>query len=203
MIAQLETEPTTPAAVPNGNGKHGHLPPTFNGRLCFYHANGKGTGAAARFDLKPALGRRAGCFFVDLAHQKTTGGRSEGDQRHATFDWENKGTIKLGFSDICEFLLVLEGQRESLGDDARGLYHSNGGTNTIIALHPNDQRPGFILGVSRKNTQGDQLFKGHIMITEPEARGLRSILDGGLFHVAMGIPGTPHWASQPVADEGI
>ena len=197
MIAPLESESAAPALALAGNGNHTARPPaTFNGQLTLYHANGKGTGAALRFELKPPERRRAGCFYVDLAHQKTTADRSEGDPRHATFDWENKGTIKLGFSDICEFLLVLEGRRESLGGDSRGLYHTNGDTNTMITLRRSDQRPGFSLGVSRKDGHGDQLFKGHIVISEAEARGLQSILDRGLFHMTMGIPGAPRYGSS-------
>lgn len=161
---------------------------TLNGRLAFYHANAKGTGAALRFDLKPAERRRAGCFYMELAHQSGVAETNGGNRRAASFDWENKATVKLGFSDICEFLLVLEGRQDCLAGDARGLYHTNGRTNTMIQLRRGGDRPGFVLAVSRKDAEEGQQFKGHITLSESEARGLFYVLQSGLFYVAMGAP---------------
>ncbi len=162
----------------------------LDGELAFYHANAKGTGTALRFDLKPGGRRRKGCFYMEMAHQKDRPDTRAANRRAATFDWENKATVKLGFADLCEFLLVLEGAQESLGNDARGLYHTNGGTNTMIALRRREERPGFALGVSRQGADGAQQFKGRFVLSAAEARGLRAVLENGLLYVALGSPDT-------------
>lgn len=164
--------------------------PNLSGRLAFYHANSKGQGAAVRFELKPAAERRPGCCFMELAMQKTTAGTREGDRKPATFDWEHKATVKLDFMDVCSVMGVIERRQGSLGN-GKGLYHTNGTTNTVIGLRANEERPGFILSISRKAGDGEQVFKGHIQLSEEEATGLAAALHGGLFYMAFGLPAHP------------
>ena len=53
-------------------------PKAYPPRLVFYHPNGKGTGCAVQFDLRPAAGDREGCLFAAFANQKSVadGGRN-------------------------------------------------------------------------------------------------------------------------------
>jgi hypothetical protein len=156
-----------------------------NGRLVFYHANPAGNGMAVRFELR--LNRagedRYDCFFLEMAHQVVADPAAGGSgRRFGRFDWEKKITVKLDFADLCEFLLVLEGRRESAGG-RNGLYHQVGDANTLIALkrtaEPNGCR--YLLGLSKKSKDGTQIFKGHIVLSEAEATGLRCVLQCSLF----------------------
>ena len=122
-------------SLPNPDRTHDPVTKNRNRRLIFYHANPKGTGVAAQFELR--LNRdgedRYDCFFLEMAHQKTTmpGDRQKGP---ATFDWAGKVTVKLDFIDICDFLLVLEGRKEQAGNGNGGIYHEAAGANALISL---------------------------------------------------------------------
>ena len=160
-----------------------HRPRT--GRLTFYHADSKGTGSAAQFELR--LNRngedRYDCFFLEMARQ-VTAAKAEHGRTAATFDWAAKVTVKLDFFDICEFLAVLEGKAEQVGGQRNGIYHESGNTNTIIAFKRSKDYGGYFLDISRKDKQGNQVFKGHILLNESEAIGLRCVFQAGLFHMA-------------------
>ncbi len=156
------------------------------GQIAFYHANAKGTGAALRFEFKPPSGRRNGCLFMEMAQQKTTAGGGHGKRTPATFDWESKATVKLNFMDACEFLSVLQLKQPSLGVNGKGLYHVNGEKDTVIAMRTNTERKGYTIGISRKDRQGEQLFKGHFLLSPTEAIGLEAVLSAALFHMAFG-----------------
>ena len=159
--------------------------PEFNGRLTFYHANSRGTGSAIQLELK--LNRNRGdnynCFFLEMARQKTSGSTGNG-RTQATFDWASKAIVKLDFLDVCEFLNVLEGRVEHVGGRHNGIYHEVDGMNTIIGFKHDQEQAGYSLGISRKNTQREHLFKGHITLTDAEATGLRSVFHTGLFFMA-------------------
>ncbi|MBL7077640.1 MAG: hypothetical protein ISS31_09215 [Kiritimatiellae bacterium] len=156
------------------------------GRIAFYHANSKGTGAALRFEFKPPAGRRNGCFFMEMAKQKTQASGNGSKRAHATFDWESKATVKLSFMDACEFLAVLQLKQPSLGTNGKGLYHVNGDKDTVIGMRTNTERKGYTVGISRKDKQGQQIFKGHFLISPTEAIGLEAIFSAALFHMAFG-----------------
>ncbi len=153
--------------------------------LAIYHPNAKGTGAALQ--LEPRVNRRRGdranCFFVDLAGQKTVAGTSEGRRVPATFDWERKLTIKLGFNDVCEVLAVLEGRQTQAGGARDGLFHDNGNANTLITFQQDAGGKGYYLGLSRKDKGADQADRVGILLSATEAIGLRCILQTGLFFV--------------------
>ncbi len=156
------------------------------GRIAFYHANGKGSGAALRFEFKPAAGPRTGCCFMEMAHQKCAASGSGSKRSHATFDWESKATVKLGFMDLCELLAVLRLKQPCLGANGKGLYHANGNFDTIIAMRTGTEHKGYTIGISRKRKQGEQVFKGHFVISPTEAIGLEAVLSSALFHIAFG-----------------
>ena len=155
----------------------------YGRRLTFYHPNSNMTGAAIQLELR--LNRagedRYDCFFLEMARQKTP--RGAGGHPAATFDWATKVTVKLDFTDICEFLRVLEGQTEQAGGQ-RGIYHEAGTANTMINLRRSAEPPGYGLDISRKEKAGEVLFKGHILLTEAEGLGLRCVFQSALFYMA-------------------
>jgi len=158
----------------------------YNGRLTIYHANSKGTGAAARLELSLCRNGNGddSCFFLEMAKQKTAPSQADRKRTPATFDWEGKAVVKLGFTDVCEMLTVLEGRQDQAGGRRNGLYHSVGKANAIITFKRNTERGGYLLAISRKDADGNQVFKGHIILSETECTGLRSIFQAGLFHMA-------------------
>lgn len=153
--------------------------------LSIYHPNAKGTGAALQ--LEPRVNRRpndrANCFFLELASQKTGTGVANGQRVPASFDWENKITVKLGFHDLCEILAVLEGRQDRVGQPRNGLYHDNGSANTIISFQYESDRKGYALGLSRKAADETQSRRIGLLLSEAEAIGIRHILQIGLFFV--------------------
>ena len=183
----------------NGNGQSTQVYRPRQGALNLYHPNSKGTGSAIQLELRMNRGdeERYNCFFLEMAQQKTpaTGGREA--RVPATFDWATKATVKLDFLDVCELLSVLEGRAEQAGGQRNGIYHEAGANNTIIALKKSTGESGFYLGLSRKSKQGNQVFKGHILLSEAEALGLRCIFQAGLFFMtfnpSLNQPSEPSW----------
>ena len=152
-------------------------------KLAFYHPNSAGSGVAMQ--LEPRLNRknedRYNCFFLELAAQKTAATRDGEKKAHATFDWEHKLTVKLDFPDICELLTVLEGRAEKVGGQRNGLFHQNGAASTVITFQKNTEKGGYLIGLSRKANKDGQLVRLHMVLGEPEALGLRCILQTSLF----------------------
>ena len=97
--------------------------------LSFYHPNGRGTGAAAKFALHPANAEREGYVEMRLAPQ------TAGVSRFPAFDWEGHPELgaRLCFADICAFLQVLRGECESI-EDGKGLFHCTASANVRICL---------------------------------------------------------------------
>lgn len=182
MDAQQATDATMNMAREEAKGRETQR----RGRLAFYHANSQGTGAAARLELR-MNGRgeeRYDCVFLEMARQKTLAAANQGQRTPATFDWENKVTVKLDFSDVCEILMILEGRRDRMGGARSGLYHQAAGASTIITLERNEKQTGFFLGISRKTHDGKQVFKGQMLLSDGEALGLRCVLQTSLFFMA-------------------
>ena len=168
----------TTAQAPEQNS----TPKTYSQKLAFYHPNSPGNGSALQ--LEPRLNRHEGdrynCFFFEMATQKTAATRNDDKRAPATFDWEHKLTVKLDFTDICELLTVLEGHADKVGDQRNGLYHENGKSNTLITFQKGE-KGGYLVGLSRKDKQGGQISRTHIILTDAEAIGLRCILQTSLF----------------------
>jgi len=167
-------------------------------RLAFYHPNSAGAGAAVQ--VEPRVNRvgteRYNCFFLEMALQKSSSGQREGKKTPATFDWDHKLTVKLGFMDLCEMLLVLEGRSDKIGGVRNGLFHQNGASCTIITLQK-AEKGGYFLGLSKKSSESGPVVKISLLLNEAEALGLRCIFQSGLFfitfhaHLAMFQPGVP------------
>ena len=156
--------------------------PIYPGRLTYYHPNGKGTGAAARLELRlnAAAEDRYDCFFLELAPQSAPGGGRGGTP--AQFDWAHRATVKLDLPDLCELLLVLEGRKACAGGArGNGLYHQTGEQNTLIEFRHDAGRSGYLLGVSRKPKNGGPIFRVQLLLTETDAIGLRCVIQTGLF----------------------
>ena len=166
-------------------------PRTYPGRLAFYHPTGTGGGAAVRFELKRPRGDHEGCFFMECAKQKTRATREPEGARAATFDWESKITVKLGFSDLCALLLVLNGKAEQLGG-GRGLFHDSRTASTVIGLRHQAEPAGYALEVSRKaNQPGAEAARARLVLSEAEALGLGCILEQSLPLLVFG----PAWST--------
>ena len=153
--------------------------------LRFYHPSTSGRGSAMqlepRFSTDPE--GRYNCFFLELATQQTPARHVDGQRVHATFNWQDKLAVKLDFSDICELLMVLEGKADKVGGTRGGLFHQNGATNTIIKFQRAEQG-GYMLGLSRKAESAEQADRVNMVLSEPEALGLRHILQSSLFFLA-------------------
>ena len=156
----------------------------YNERLTFYHANGKGTGAAVQIEprLNQYPGDRYNCFFLDMARQKTVAQRGQNGTAHATFDWEQKITVKLDFADISELLTVLDGVSDHVGGEREALYHQSGETNTMIRFSRHESG-GIALSLSRKSGGDSQPNRIGTVLSQSEAVGLRHILQVGLFFI--------------------
>ena len=167
---------------------------TYREPLTIYHPTSKKNGSAFRLD--PSLNRREGrspCFFLEMAQQKAgeqAGGRGRG---HASFDWENKITVKLGFPDICEFLAVLEGVKEQAGDPGKGLYHRSGNANTMIRFERHESG-GIAVALSRKREGQSEPSRVWTVLSAVEAIGIRHILGMGLFFMVAEAPIEPDLA---------
>lgn len=179
-----ENNETMPKTTDDEAQGHGYRP-----RLLFYHANGKGSGSAARFEVVPAGGDREGAVYLTLAQQKSvaTGSASQGNRQHATFDWANRVTVKLNFGDLCQMLLVFSGQAENIAD-GKGLYHDSRNMTTVINLNRNDEtHPGVTLDISRRGKdEAGQACRTRIVFNRAEAYGLGSVLERALALVAFG-----------------
>jgi hypothetical protein len=172
----------------------------YRPRLSFYHANAKGSGSAARFELVPAAGDRDGVIYLTLAQQKSVASAAgaEGRAQFATFDWQNRVTVKLNFSDICQMLLVFRGVADAVAD-GKGLYHSSGSMTTIINLtRQSEPYAGLALEVSRRSkSEPDAAVRVRIVFREAEAFGVGAVLEQSLGLIAFGVQ--KEAALQPTA----
>jgi len=163
----------------------------YRPRLAFYHANGKGTGSAAKFEVVPAVGDRDGAIFLTLAQQKSVaaGSLDQGNRQHATFDWANRITVKLNFSDLCQMLLVLKGQAQTIAE-GKGLYHDSRATTTLINVtRQTEPHSGWALEVSRRGKNvAEAVSRARIVFGAAEVFGLGTVLEQSLSLLAFGIP---------------
>lgn len=163
---------------------------SYRPRLSFYHANGKGTGSAVRFEVIPACGERDGVVFMTLAQQKSVamGSEEQGNRQHATFDWQKRVTVKLNFGDLCQMLLVFRGMAATIMD-GKGLYHNSQSTTTLINVtRQSEPYPGLLLEVSRRGkSDPDAAVRVRIVFNAAEAFGLGAVLEQSLGVLAFGI----------------
>ena len=150
--------------------------------LCFYHANPKGTGSAARMNLHPAHDMTDGCVMLRIANQMTVGDRRGPNPTFPRFDWENSLCVKLAFEDLTEMLRVFRGECESI-NDGKGLFHrSPKGLTNIRLRHLLGPVQGYSLDVYRGESRAG------ILLNPAEALGLCESISGALYLVSFGIP---------------
>ncbi|HRT28637.1 MAG TPA: hypothetical protein P5527_02490 [Kiritimatiellia bacterium] len=183
------TATITPTARPVTDAARVYRP-----RLSFFHANSKGTGSAVRFELMSATGERDGAIFMTLAQQKSvaSGSVEQGNRRYATFDWQNRITVKLNFTDLSQLLLVLKGVTATIAD-GKGLYHDTRAATTLINLtRQTEPYAGYALDVSRRAKDApDATTRVRIFFNNVEAFGLGMVLEQALSVVAFGVPRGP------------
>lgn len=161
----------------------------YRPKLCFYHANPKGTGSAVTMCLHPAHDDTDGCIMLKIANQLTIGNRMGPNPTFPTFDWENAVGIKLDFSDLTQMLQVFRGECESINGD-NGLYHvSPVGTTHIHLRHLAGPVVGYSFEVYRhgRKESGGEKHAG-ILFSPAEALGVCEAIAGSLYLVAFGIP---------------
>ena len=172
----------------------------YRPRLSFYHANGKGSGSAAQFEVVPAGGDRDGAVFLTLAQQKSvaTGSAEQGTRQHATFDWQNRVTVKLNFGDLCQMLQVFKGQAATIAD-GKGLYHDSRNTTTLINLtRQSEPYTGLALEVSRRGkAESEPAVRTRIVFNGAEAFGLGAVLEQVLGLLAFGVPNDAFYSARP------
>lgn len=164
-------------------------PKAYAPSLAIYHPNAKGTGCALQFDLRPATADREGCLFAAFANQKSlaTGSRSDSNRQAATFNWTDKITVKLTFSDVSHLLLVLCGKAPSIAD-GKGLFHDSGETTTVIQMsRQTEPVRGTVFEVSKKRRNSTSpAQRSRILLTDAETFGLARLLDATLYPLAFG-----------------
>ena len=162
----------------------------YRPRLEFCHANAKGTGCAVQLSLHPAHGCVEGSIRIHLANQKTVGRLSGGTPQFPTFDWENEIVATLGFTDLAKCVQVFRGEGESIDGD-HGLYHRTAkGMTNITLRHLVEPTPGYVLCVSFKPTDGDEV-RAQTFFTSAEALGLCEAISASMVYVGVGIPNAP------------
>ena len=176
----------------------------YRPRLSFYHANGKGTGSAARFEVVPACSDRDGVIYLTLAQQKSiaTGVDDQGKRQYATFDWQNRVTVKLNFSDLCQMLLIFRGQATIIAD-GKGLYHDSRNMTTIINLTQQaEPYLGLALDVSRRSkAESDPAVRVRIVFNSAETFGLGAVIEQSLGIIAFGISKEAFCIPAPACSE--
>lgn len=156
-------------------------------KLRIVHPNAKNTGSQIEFLVRPASDLETGGLMVSFTSQKTVGDFSNGKRVMATFDYENKITVKLSALEVSQMVAVFDGYTESI-DDGKGLFHkSMKGTAVIGLTHKVEPTPGYWLSVKRKPTEGDEKKVG-IFITPNEAYMLSIMLKQGIFYMGFGVP---------------
>ncbi len=124
-----------------------------------YKPNARGSGGVVRFGLN----RTKASLFVDAAAQS-------GEKQ---FDWENKITMKWGFSDIGTTLAALQGRIPQAK-----LFHQSDKANSAFELTRQDdpERAPYLLSISRQDATDKSLRKVTIPLSHGEAAVLETAL---------------------------
>lgn len=166
---------------------------TYAPNLEFYHPNMKGTGSALQLELHPADGNQDGCLFLRIAAQNGTGAAPTADQprRFASFDWQNKITVKINFFEVCDILILLSGVAGKLTHAGKdGLFHTTSSSSTTIEMKRGEDpdHPCFQMFIG-KTLKADGSRKSiAFYFSIPEALGLRLALEQSMGLLAFGIP---------------
>jgi hypothetical protein len=166
----------------------------FRPTLAFYHPNAKGTGAAVKIELRPATDDAEGSMFISMAKQLTVRNVVDAKVKYATFDWENRICIKLGFDDLCQILQVLRGECEDL-KSGKGICHKSSSSMTFIKFrHVLEMGSTYCLEVSRTgltghsdNAENSQQFC-RFNFSQSESLGLCEVIASSMDIICFGYP---------------
>ncbi len=161
----------------------------FRPKLTFFHPNAKGTGCAVSMEVHPAHDDVDGSIFLSAANQLTVGDRTAEIPVFPRFDWENKMTVRLCFSDLCQIMQVFRGETESI-NEGKGLFHSTAEFSTRISLrHLVEPVAGYSLELSRTPVRpGGCEQRSRIFFTPAEAGGIADSIAGSMAVISFGIP---------------
>ncbi len=136
-----------------------------------------GEGAASQWEFNPKPEKR--CMFLESAPQKNIKGDKD---TNASFDWDNKITMKLGLLDMGEILATFTGLQKGAGPldgegRHKGIYHQppGGNKNTILQIAINKSQTMYYLRLSQKS-QGQEMKSVEHAITFAEASVLAVLL---------------------------
>lgn len=147
--------------------------------LC--HANARGTGTALSLELRPARPDSDGAIIATIAQQKSP-------MPEPTFDWENAIAFRLGILDLAKVLQVFHGWHESI-DEGKGLYcRTDNGCTVVRLTHRIEPVVGYVLDVSHRPNEGEEIVSMHFALTESEAFALAAVIEQAMLPVAFGVP---------------
>ena len=128
-------------------------------KYSIYKPNARGTGGVVRFGINPSKAS----VFVDAAAQS-------GEKQ---FDWENKITMKWGFSDLGTVLAALQGRQPQAK-----LFHQSEKANSAFELicQEDPDRAPYLLSISRQSSEDKSLRKVTIPLSHGEAAVLETAL---------------------------
>ena len=150
--------------------------------LSFYHANAKGTGCAAIFQIQPADKTEDGHLNLSLAPQMTVGSATN----FPRFDFANAISVKLDFDDIAKMLQVFRGECESVNGE-HGLYHrKTDGSYKIQLRHLIDPVSGYSLEIHHAPAGESDERKANILMSNSESLGLCEAIAGAMYLIAFG-----------------
>lgn len=138
----------------------------FSNNLKFFKPNKNNDGAASQF----CFSKDKKAVFIESARQLPD---KDGDG-NSLFDWSNKIIFKLGIPDIAEILCVLHNIKNSVGQNDKGLFHSNNKGNAVLKFQKGE-KSGYYFGISVKKEGSDLAGVKHT-ITDSEGVLLEILL---------------------------
>jgi hypothetical protein len=144
-----------------------------------YRANGQGTGSATSWQLSFKPDEKYNQWMMFLTGAKQTG-KDEND--NASFDWGNKITVKLGINDIGEFLSVLSGAKNSVGQKGSLFHQTPGGGNKSVGFGYNDQNGGYNLRISAQDKDKNTSYIQQVL-SAAEAEVLKALLQRAVVRI--------------------
>lgn len=201
-----DTNTNQTPAMPAENGPSAEMGQQlfFSNSLGLFHAAADVEhGCALKLECRPARRQHGGAFFLTLMPQKDKAGQNpDGTRRHATFSWDRRVCVKLGLSDVCALLYVLQGKAESVGKDGKGLYHESKDATTTIGLRaPSGDFSGYQIILSRKQKNGGEPSKQVFVLSAQEALCVRILFEQGIFPIVFGYPAPGHFGNGQRAEE--
>ena len=158
-----------------------------------YHANRKGTGSAASFELVPAHDDYEGFIQLSIAPQLLHIDIKAEDYAARHFDWSNRLSYCLGFNELAKMLQVFRGETESI-NDGKGVIHFGDKTNSCFRLsHRLEPATGYSIELNEwsRNGKNDVDERRWFFLQPSEALGLCAAIENLISVISFGIPAMP------------